>query len=108
MRLIPLAEAAPIVRSKNAGPFYITLDIMFDNAARYRAVKESGRITAEVVAKLYQREPEEILGPFFVDPALAIKVSMLRIAPSGDIDDTDLFGAQQHAPLLGIKVPVPD
>jgi hypothetical protein len=108
VRLVRLAEAAPIVRSKNAGAFVITLDILFDDPARYRSVKESGVITADLVAALYNRDRRHIEGPYFVDNALAIKVSMLRVAPSGDVDDTDVYGAQQHIPLLDVQVPIPE
>jgi len=108
MRLVPLAESAPVVRSKNAGAFWITLDVLFDDVDRYRAAKKSGAITADLIAKLYQRNLEDIEGPFFIDPALAIKMSMVRLVPSGDLDDTDVYGAQQHVPLLNIHVPVPE
>ena len=35
----PLREIAKVVRSKNAGPFEITLDIIFKNRADFDAVK---------------------------------------------------------------------
>ena len=48
-----LAELARLIRSRNAGPFELTFDIMFDDDATYQRVKNSGALTREVVAKCY-------------------------------------------------------
>jgi len=37
-----LARLAKLIRSKNAGPFELTFDIMFEDAATYERVKRSG------------------------------------------------------------------
>jgi hypothetical protein len=36
--------------------------------------------------------------------ALAIKIVMDRLVGSGDIGDRDVYGAQQHAPLLDLEL----
>ena len=48
-----LKELAPVIRSKNAGPFWYTVDVIFDNPELYEAVKKSKIITKELVAKRY-------------------------------------------------------
>lgn len=40
------------------------------------------------------------------DPANAIKFTISRLKPSGSPGDSDVFGSQQHAPLLDIEIPV--
>jgi hypothetical protein len=45
-------------------------------------------------------------GPWRHPPALAWTASIPRRMPSGAAGDTDTFGAQQHAPLLDIEVPI--
>ena len=45
-----LIELAKVVRSKNAGPFEITFDIMFDDRAKYERVKKAGVINAQAIA----------------------------------------------------------
>jgi len=40
------------------------------------------------------------------DPASAVKCTMVRPVISGAPGDTDIYGAQQHAPLLALEVPV--
>lgn len=98
-----LAELASLVRSKNAGPFQLTIDIMFDDRAAYERVKESGCISPEIVAAAYGVPVKDLLF-FFVDSALAVKVSMPRPIFQGDLGDADGHGGQQYAPLLDIEV----
>ena len=50
---VPLRELAQVIRSKNAGPFELTFDIIFDRKAAYEEVKASGALTAEKLAGLY-------------------------------------------------------
>jgi hypothetical protein len=39
------------------------------------------------------------------EPALAIKVTIKRARSSGAFGETDVYGAQQHAPLLSLEIP---
>lgn len=99
-----LEHLAHIVRSKNAGPFFFTFDILFDIEENYRRVKQSGVITTEAISKLY-RIPVRQVQLYFYDNAYGIKITFPRPVSSGDFGDTDGYGAQQHAPLLGILIP---
>ena len=36
-----LGDLAKLVRSKNAGPFWLTIDIMFDDADAYRRARDA-------------------------------------------------------------------
>jgi hypothetical protein len=98
-----LGELASLIRSKNAGPFALTIDIMFDDAAVFERVKASGRINAAAVAKAY-RTPVEQVAFFFVDNALAIKASIPRRAFQGDLRDADGHGGQQYPLLMDIEI----
>ena len=99
-----LGELAQLIRSKNAGPFELTFDIMFDDPATYERVKRSGKLTREVVAKQYGLKAEKVKF-FFCDPALAIKASIPRPSIQGDLTDADGHGGQQYAPLMDIDIP---
>src|SRR4051812_46610426 len=59
-RMTKLAELARLIRSKNAGPFELTFDIMFEDDARYRRVQRSGALTREAVAERYGLEPSQV------------------------------------------------
>lgn len=99
-----LWEVTKLVRSKNAGPFVLTFDVMFDDSEIYRRVRDSGVINKGVVARLYRQREEDVLF-FNCDNALAIKFSIPRPFISGDLEDGDVYGGQQYAPLLDIEVP---
>jgi hypothetical protein len=102
----PLRELARIIRSKNAGPFELTLDVMFDDPDRYESFKRSGALNAVTIRKLYGLATDERVDTYFVDAALAFKATFARPISSGSCGDTDVFGSQQHAPLLDLPVPV--
>ena len=61
MRDIPLRELAKVIRSKNAGPFEVTFDVIFDRKSAYEEVKASGALTAEKLARLYNIPVDDIL-----------------------------------------------
>lgn len=99
-----LGELARLIRSKNAGPFELTFDIMFDDLETYERVKRSGRLSREIVAKIYSL-PDSDVKFFFCDHARAIKATIPRPYFQGDPLDSDSHGGQQYAPLMGIEIP---
>ncbi len=103
-----LGDLAQIVRSKNAGPFELTFDLIFPDPETFRRVRNSGVITKELVARLYGLPSEHVLHLVFVPAARAIKATIVRPVPSGSVGDTDVYGAQQHAPWLDVEVPLPE
>lgn len=100
-----LSELAQVIRSKNSGPFEITFDVLFDDEATYRHVQDSGVLTPELICALYGMEQQDLVAFLFFDPALAFKFTFKRRGNQGGIGERDTFGAQQHAPLLGITIP---
>ena len=99
-----LHELARLVRSKNAGPFALTFDLLFDDRATYEAVRDAGVVTPALFARLYG-VPEEQVALIAYDPALAIKATIPRPVASGDLADTDVFGAQLYGPLVELEIP---
>ena len=77
-RSVPLSELASIIRSKNAGPFRITLDVLFADPEKYQLVRDSGAVTRETVAAAYKINPAQITSFFYVDMANAIKITLRR------------------------------
>jgi len=102
---INITKLASVVRSKNAGPFIFTFDIIFKNGEIYEGVKRSDVITRDFVASLYGVPPERIIGVYYLDAARAMKISLLKTVASGDPKCTDTMGCQQHGPLLDIEIP---
>jgi hypothetical protein len=100
-----LIELAKVVRSKNAGPFELTFDIMFDDPAEYERVKKSGVINAHRIAEIYRVRLDDVLVCRPYDPAVAFKITIRRPVGSGDVTDRDVYGCQQHVPLTTIEIP---
>ena len=98
-----LDQMAKVIRSKNAGPFCLTLDVLFDDPSTYEQVQRSGAITRETMASLY-RQPAENVEVFYARAALAIKVSLARWAVAGSVEDSDIYGAQHHVLLYDIEI----
>lgn len=99
MRLMDLAR---VVRSKNAGPLFLTFDIMFETEADYRRGLAAPGLNADAIAACYGVSANTVaVIPY--PAALAIKITLPRSAPAGDPGDRDVYGAQQHAPLLEIE-----
>ncbi|MBM7577859.1 DUF4387 domain-containing protein [Jeotgalibacillus terrae] len=99
-----LFKYAKVIRSKNSGPFEVTLDILFDDPAKYQHFKEQNVLTIDKIAELYQISPDQVHHFVYFDPALGIKITIARDISSGSAGDRDVYGAQQHAPLMNIEV----
>ena len=104
-----LADIAPVVRSKNAGPYEITVDILFDAPEVYELVKASGILTTEAVAKLYDLSVDEMIWCGFFDQAQAFKATFPRkrngkLAASGGYMENDMHGSQQYMDLMELPL----
>ncbi len=108
VRQVALSEIADIIRSKNAGPYRITFDIMFKDPKRYAQVRDSGSITRESVAKAFGIPVEDVTSFFDVDMANAIKATLRRPLTQSAFGESDVYGCQQHAPLLDLTVSLKD
>ena len=100
-----LVELAKVLRSKNSGPFQITLDVLFDNRENYERVVRSGVINRENICRAYNLQDKDITEVVFFDSAMGIKVTFNRKISSGSAFDRDVYGAQQHAPLMEFIIP---
>ena len=100
-----LKDIAKACKSKNAGPYELTLDIMFADASTFDKVKKTGVISPALIARLYRVPVESVVFTEF-PPAHAYKATIERRIASGAVGDTDVYGAQQHAPLLDVEIPI--
>lgn len=99
-----LGDLADVVRSKNAGAFEVTFDLLFTDPTTFSRVKESGVLSAKLFSDLF-RVPEALCNFLIFERGLAFKCTIPRLVSSGDWGDTDVYGAQQYAPLLDVEVP---
>jgi len=100
-----IREIAQVCKSKTPGPFIVTIDVLFEDHALYHRVKATGVLNAALFAKLYGVAEEDVLFTHY-DAAAAFKASLPRLVAAGGFGDTDVYGAQQHAPLLDVEIPL--
>jgi hypothetical protein len=98
-----LREVCRNVRSKVAGPFWVTIDIFFDSEESYRKYHDNPAIGPNAVAKLYGTDPE-LVSIYPVQDLNMIKISYPRAAPQGGVIERDLHSGQQYVYLLDVEL----
>jgi hypothetical protein len=93
---VKLHELAGVVRSKNAGPFLITVDVFFNDSASFERVRRSGVLEPASVAAAYGVEESDVVGSFWEEQALGAKVTIRKRPSSNDMRCADVFGAHQY------------
>lgn len=98
-----IGSVAELVRSKNAGPFWQTLDVFLPDDETYRLVADSPSIGEDVIARLYRVDADEVR--IFRLPSIrVVKISFPRPTPQGGVDDRDMHAGQQHVPLAELAL----
>ncbi|KAF5977280.1 hypothetical protein FCOIX_6547 [Fusarium coicis] len=105
-----LSDLCRIVRSKNAGPYEITIDAMFASKEAYEAIKSSNLLSASNTAKAIGISEEDIIWIGFFDPAISFKVTIPRFRSgkkksAGGFMENDIHGSQEHMGLASLKLP---
>lgn len=98
-----LKDIAQVIRSKNAGPYELTLDVLLKDQDMFDRIREAGIINKAMIAKLYRIPEEDVLSIVYFPNAKAIKATIVRPLPSGALGERDVYGAQQHAPLVNFE-----
>jgi hypothetical protein len=100
-----IKDVAKVCKSKNAGPFELTIDVVFDTVETFQRVKATKVLGPPLFARLYNIPEEQVLFTPY-DAAFAFKATFPRLVPAGEFGDTDVYGCQQHAPLLDVDLPI--
>lgn len=98
-----LVDLARVIRSKNAGPTQLTIDILFDDRAAFEHARTSPNLTAKEIAKRYKMSAEDVKIIAY-PPANALKIVLPRPIIAGTPGDRDVYGAQQHGPILDLAL----
>ncbi|WP_212735527.1 DUF4387 domain-containing protein [Herbidospora galbida] len=99
-----LGELALEVRSKNAGPFWVTMELFMRTGEDYTTVADEDFINEQVVAGLYGVDPATV--QIFRIPALnVVKISFPRPVAQGSVRDRDIHAGQHHVPLAALVPP---
>ncbi|TDV57895.1 DUF4387 domain-containing protein [Actinophytocola oryzae] len=99
-----LQDLATEVRSKNAGPFWVTLEVFLRDEAAYAVAADPGFLDGEVVARLYGVAAAGVR--IFRVPSLnVVKISFPRPVAQGSLRDRDIHAGQHHVPLALLPLP---
>lgn len=98
-----LREVCRTVRSKVAGPFWVTTDLFFDSKESYERYVQSPAISADRVAKIYGVDPEKVMH-FPVPDLNMLKISYPRPTGQGGVEERDLHSGQQYTYMLNIEL----
>lgn len=101
-----LIDIASVIRSKNSGPYELTFDVIFKDFETYGKVKAAQAVSKEKFCALYGISETDVFHLVYFDPAKAVKITIRRPIPSGALGETDVYGAQQHAPLMGMEIEI--
>ncbi|MEX0286271.1 MAG: DUF4387 family protein [Paracoccaceae bacterium] len=96
-----LRTLVPKIRSKNAGPFWLTIDIFCETDAVYETVRQVLHTAA--IARAFE-QPEQVIKRFDLPDLRVIKFSLPRPEVQGSIRDRDMHGASWAALVGEIEV----
>ena len=92
-------EVCRYVRSKNAGPFWITLDLFFLDRVSFDRYAEAAALRPAAIAALYGVDAS-LVKVFRVPDLAVLKISYPRRQSQGGMEERDMHGGQQYVRLL--------
>ncbi len=99
-----LQDLATEVRSKNAGPFWVTIELFLRDAAAYAVAADPAYLNEEVIARLYG-VPAGGVQLFHLPSLNVVKISFPRPVAQGSLRDRDIHAGQHHVPLAVLPLP---
>jgi len=91
------------LRSKAAGPFWVTIDLFFDGPENFAKYSESPALSSERIAELYSTDAKWVKR-FSVARLNVVKISYPRTSPQGGMVERDMHCGQQYVRLLGVEL----
>ena len=98
-----LREVCRHVRSKNAGPFWVTIDLFFNGEESFRRYRDSPVLGPELFERLFGTSAQ-LVKRIPVDRLHVIKFSYPRAYAQGWREERDMHSGQQFARLLDVEL----
>jgi Domain of unknown function (DUF4387) len=98
-----LRDVCRSIRSKNAGPFWVTIDFFFNGAESFGKYHDSPALSAEAFAARFGTDAP-MVKLFPVENLNVLKVSYPRKSPQGGVVERDMHSGQQYVRLLDIEL----
>ena len=91
------------IRSKNAGPFWVTFDLFFNSQDMFEKHKDDPALGPQLFAETFGTDPE--LVRYFPVPTLGMmKISYPRPSPQGGKTERDMHSGQQFVRILDVEL----
>lgn len=98
-----LSSLCRFIRSKNAGPFWITVDLFFLDSETFQRHARAPQLQPEALGPIFGARADEI-GHYLVPDLNVLKISYPRKDPQGGVIERDLHGGQQYARIVDLEV----
>jgi len=98
-----LSEICRHVRSKNAGPFWITVDLSFPDRETFDRYAEAAALAPASIGALFGVDATQVKR-FLVPDLAVVKISYPRRHPQGGALERDMHGGQQYVRLLDVEI----
>ena len=98
-----VSDVCRYVRSKNAGPFWITVDLFFKDADLFARYENSEALSPVAMARVFGANTEKIKR-FAIPDLLVVKFSYPRAKAQGGALERDMHGGQQFVDVLDLQL----
>lgn len=98
-----VSEVCRHVRSKNAGPYWVTFDFFFKSHEDFLTYHKSPTLAPALFEKIYGADPDTVK-QFPVESLNMIKISYGRRTPQGGEVERDMHCGQQYVRLLDVEL----
>lgn len=101
--MVKLKDVCRHVRSKNAGPFWVTFDLFFDGPEKFRDYHAHPALGPDTFQRLYGPDPA-LVHRYLVPSLNMVKISHARTSPQGGVVERDMHCGQQFVRLLDVEL----
>jgi hypothetical protein len=98
-----IEQTVKAIRSKNAGPFWLTVDAFCNSEEDTRKVTAAFKRNEKYISEIFN-VPVETIKIFTLLNIHVVKLSFPRVPIEGDRDERDMHGGQQYVSLLDLEV----
>lgn len=98
-----LKDVCRHIRSKNAGPYWVTVDLFFQDADAFRRHVDGAALSSENIGRIFGADPK-LVRRYPVPSLHVLKISYPRGSAQGGVVERDMHCGQQYVRLLDIPV----
>lgn len=99
--MVTVNDVCHLVRSKNAGPYWVTFDLFFNSAEEFARYATCDALGPRTFQRLFGADPEQVKS-FPVEKLEMVKISYARSSPQGGMVERDMHCGQQFVRLLDV------